>query len=74
MTAPVLVCSFTLMHLGRGERVIFQRKATADAIQMLGGAVMPETVEVVPAYRVDFNGFLLDESECVPPGPPASAP
>ena len=67
MKAPVLVCSFTLLQAGRGERVLFPRKGTAHAIRVLGGAAIPETVELVPPHRVDFNGFLLTESECAPP-------
>lgn len=73
MKESVLVCSFTLRQAGIGERVVFQRKATARAIRILGGAAIAETAEVVPAHRVDFNGFLLAESECAPPGPPAPA-
>lgn len=74
MTTPVLVCAFTLRRDGTGAPYQFPRKGSAQAIQMLGGAPIAETVEVVPAHRVDFNGFLLDESECAPPQAPAPAP
>jgi len=52
------VFEFLIRDQSSGNFVIAPRKATLEAIQLIGGRLLPRSAEIVDESRLDENGFL----------------